>query len=534
MVHFISCVCVILFLFLKQEVDATKANEVNVRKVGILGTGNFASAIAQRLALAGYDVTVASRRPEDRKLTLRSDVCLSSLQSAIHLTSVSECLERCHVVIVALHHEHFTGFFTPEVAQKAAGKILVDVSNRSTRGVQPSNAKLLSSLVPGAHVVKAFNTLSAYVLESETAGGSRMVCVAGDDAEARVVVCSLARDLGFECQESGGLESAWQLEESVLTVFPEWRVAAVIAGIVLAFWALFAITREHLVGTTSWSQFPVKTMNKVFGACALTELALTYLAGTCAAFLQIYNGTKHKRFPRWLDAWLKARKQLGLLAFGQAVVHAILSALLLSPTYVKSWYAPDALRVIVPVNQTGDIVVDLSKAWMTWNSELSLLVGVLAIVLMGMLAVTSLPSVTRIMNWAEWRFVQSGLGYVMLTLATSHLYAMSLHKWVRAGLPIILFRLSFMSIVLPTTVIALRIITLLPCVDNYIQRIRRGWERKTPSSSSDPAHGAENGSTSRTSAEVKSGASLGTGPTVVSNSETEARNSQTVGAETLV
>ena len=62
-------------------------------------------------------------------------------------------------------------------------------------------------------------------------------------------------------------------------------------------------------------------MNKTLAVHALVTLALCYLPGVLAAWLQIVRGTKYSRFPSWLDNWLKMRKQLGLLMFFAASIH---------------------------------------------------------------------------------------------------------------------------------------------------------------------------------------------------------------------
>ena len=90
--------------------------------------------------------------------------------------------------------------------------------------------------------------------------------------------------------------------------------------------------------------------NKALAVHALTTLALCYLPGVLAGWLQIYRGTKYSRFPAWLDNWLKMRKQLGLLMLFAASIHvshpvilfllqysvllqACLSVAYMSPTY---------------------------------------------------------------------------------------------------------------------------------------------------------------------------------------------------------
>lgn len=244
----------------------------------------------------------------------------------------------------------------------------------------------------------------------------------------------------------------------------------------------FYLAQEKL----EWDQLPLKLLNKVFGATTLSLLALTYFPSTLAAVLQMAYGSKHRRFPDWLDGWLKARKQLGLLAFGVISLHVTISAVITSPTYMSTWFHKADILVKIPANLTHDLVVRGSLGgtqWMTWIGELSILIGILAFALMSLLAVTSLPSVTNSLNWAEWRLVQSRLGYVMLTLAVTHVYVMGVTKWVKTGFPLLFFRVKFMSIVLPTTVLACRLLLLLPCFSVYLGRIRRGWERKPAAAS---------------------------------------------------
>ena len=175
---------------------------------------------------------------------------------------MEDCVTGNDIIVVALHAEHFRSVFARDptvsgsgLGSLCAGKLLVDVSNRTAgsgrRGPEGavgnesgSNADLLQSLVPEAAVVKAFNSVSAYVMENYvTAGGARVVAVAGDDAAARAAVCALARDLGFESHENGGLRKAWRMEEAELTVLPEWRVAGVVTLLFLVFWFLFAVGR---------------------------------------------------------------------------------------------------------------------------------------------------------------------------------------------------------------------------------------------------------------------------------------------------
>ena len=62
----------------------------------------------------------------------------------------------------------------------------MDVSNRSQATPDGrSQAEFLAQLAPTAHVVKGFNVISAWALENDIYGGSRMVYLCGDNDEAK-------------------------------------------------------------------------------------------------------------------------------------------------------------------------------------------------------------------------------------------------------------------------------------------------------------------------------------------------------------
>lgn len=54
-------------------------------------------------------------------------------------------------------------------------------------------------------------------------------------------------------------------------------------------------------------------------------ITLVCVSGVGAAVVQLGRGTKYKRFPGWLDRWLCRRKELGLLSFLCALLHAVYS-----------------------------------------------------------------------------------------------------------------------------------------------------------------------------------------------------------------
>merc|ERR1739838_569800 len=54
------------------------------------------------------------------------------------------------------------------------------------------------------------------------------------------------------------------------------------------------------------------------------------------------------------------------------------------------------------------------------KDQVSLLFATLALALMSILGITSLPSVSAGMSWVEWRFVQSYLGFTTLLFGFIH------------------------------------------------------------------------------------------------------------------
>ena len=63
------------------------------------------------------------------------------------------------------------------------------------------------------------------------------------------------------------------------------------------------------------------------------------------------------------------------------------------------------------------IVVHYEKGWRT---ECYLAAGVTAFALAIILGITSLPSVTNVLTWKEFAFVQSKLGWLCLCLGIAH------------------------------------------------------------------------------------------------------------------
>jgi predicted dinucleotide-binding enzyme len=181
--------------------------------ITIIGSGNMARAIGTRAVAAGRAVQVLDRTPENAaKLA-------AELGGGTTSGGLSEVPDG-DLVVLAL-------YFGPakEVAthygDTLSGKTVIEISNPvntdtfDTLDVAPgsSAAEEIAALLPGAAVVKAFNTTFAGTLTAGTTGGMPLdVFIASDSEKARDEVAAFASAAGLRPLQVGGLHHARELE----------------------------------------------------------------------------------------------------------------------------------------------------------------------------------------------------------------------------------------------------------------------------------------------------------------------------------
>jgi len=387
-------------------------------------------------------------------------------------------------------------FYEKQPLHLLEGKIVIDVSNRNSiyrKGDETSQAEYLQSLLPRSAVVKAFNVLSAYALETGGLQGSKEVFYAGDVHSAKEEVTALIRSLGFTPVDRGALRNAREIEDIPVQRFPNWKVPLIISLLLFFILFILSFTKYQICWTLTWDAWkgwhwgrfetiPITTVNSTLAVHALNLLTLCYLPGCIAAWIQIFRGTKYSRFPNWLDKWLKMRKQLGLLMLFSASVHMCMSVAVMSPTQYELAYG-DAVEIVVDVNKkyiwtASELVPDqkvkvYGSEKMHWRGECFLAAGVFAYALAVLLGITSLPSVTNVLTWKEFAFVQSKLGWTCLIFACAH---DMFYGWPYIHAPSCGVPPTFQyALYLPALTIALKLPLLL--LDPYLSKIRSGWER---------------------------------------------------------
>ncbi|RXM29933.1 Metalloreductase STEAP4 [Acipenser ruthenus] len=297
--------------------------------VCIFGTGDFGRSLGLRLLQAGYSVVFGSRNPQNSSLLPKGAQVLSHVEAA----------QTSRVIFIAVHRENYE--FLSAFSQELAGKVLVDISNNLMKNQYPeSNAEYLAKLLPQANVVKAFNTVSAWALQSGSLDASRQVFVCGDNSESKQMVMDIARSLGLTALDQGSLLAAKELENYPLQLFPLWRLPIYIATGLTAAVFIYCVLTDIVYtfvteGKDNSYRIVISIANRVCPIVSLIMLSLCYLPGVIAAILQLYNGTKYKRFPDWLDKWMLCRKQLGLVALAFAFLHVLYSLVIPIRYYVR-------------------------------------------------------------------------------------------------------------------------------------------------------------------------------------------------------
>uniref|UniRef100_A0A2K6UFA6 STEAP2 metalloreductase n=1 Tax=Saimiri boliviensis boliviensis TaxID=39432 RepID=A0A2K6UFA6_SAIBB len=435
--------------------------------VGVIGSGDFAKSLTIRLIRCGYHVVIGSRNPK---------FASEFFPHVVDVTHHEDALTKTNIIFVAIHREHYTSLW--DLRHLLVGKILIDVSNNMRINQYPeSNAEYLASLFPDSLIVKGFNVISAWALQLGPKDASRQVYICSNNIQARQQVIELARQLNFIPIDLGSLSSAREIENLPLQLFTLWRGPVVVAISLATFFFLYSFVRDviHPYARNQQSDFykiPIEIVNKTLPIVAITLLSLVYLAGLLAAAYQLYYGTKYRRFPPWLETWLQCRKQLGLLSFFFAVVHVAYSLCLPMRRSERYLFLNMAYQ---------QVHANIENSWNeeeVWRIEMYISFGIMSLGLLSLLAVTSIPSVSNALNWREFSFIQSTLGYVALLISTFHVL---IYGWKRA------FEEEYyrfytppnfvLALVLPSIVILGKIILLLPCISQKLKRIKKGWEK---------------------------------------------------------
>jgi predicted dinucleotide-binding enzyme len=182
-------------------------------KVTVIGAGNMGAAFVKQLTRTGHQVTVTARNLE------KAQTVAAANPGAVAVVAANAAAAT-DVIVLATGYGDAVGALHSLGDLK--GKVVIDISNPLTAdymgltlGHSTSASEEIAKAIPGAEVVKAFNTVFAQVLSDGADFGNGQtvtVFVASDSERAKQTARALAESIGFATVDAGGLKNARYLE----------------------------------------------------------------------------------------------------------------------------------------------------------------------------------------------------------------------------------------------------------------------------------------------------------------------------------
>ncbi len=198
-------------------------------KIAVLGTGMVGRAIAAKLVALDHDVVVGTRDVDATLARTEPDGMgnppyaeWQAEHAQVRLLPLAEAGAYGELIVNATSGQGSQAALEGAGAANLAAKVIVDIANPLdfSQGMPPtlsvantdSLAEQLQGAFPDAHVVKALNTMSAYVMvDPARLSGSHNVFLAGDDAAAKETVKELLQAFGWTDEaivDLGGIRAA--------------------------------------------------------------------------------------------------------------------------------------------------------------------------------------------------------------------------------------------------------------------------------------------------------------------------------------
>lgn len=189
--------------------------------IGVIGAGAIGQAFAKQLVRAGLGAKLSnSRGPASLAEVVKS------IGPGIVAASVEEAAQS-DLVLLAVGWKHIPAAvagirdWNNRVVIDATNPILMPGFQIADLGSR-SSSEVVAGLLPGARLVKAFNTLQpgAVAADPRVHGGRRVIVYSGDQADAKAEVARLLERLGFAGIDLGTLAGGGRLQQFPGGVLP--------------------------------------------------------------------------------------------------------------------------------------------------------------------------------------------------------------------------------------------------------------------------------------------------------------------------
>lgn len=179
--------------------------------IGVVGSGHIGGTVGSLWVKDGHPVLFSSRHPEQLK-----DM-IADLGALARAGTVEEAINFGNAILLAVPYGALPQIGR-DYGKALAGKVVLDAGNASAsrdgdiaEEVERDGIGVVTQkYLPGARVVRAFNTLNYGILakEANRPAPRLAIPIAGDDQEALRIAAELVRDSGFDPVEVGRLADA--------------------------------------------------------------------------------------------------------------------------------------------------------------------------------------------------------------------------------------------------------------------------------------------------------------------------------------
>lgn len=189
-------------------------------KIAVLGSGVVGRVLAAGFAKYGHEVRIGTRDPQG------AEIQKWHLQNPEVLVETFEQVAVFGEVLVLA----VMGRIVDKVIKLAgpdnfSGKTVIDTTNpladappvygvlRYTTGANESLGENIQALLPGAHIVKAFNCVgNTQMVNPHYDQGTPTMFLCGDDESAKQTVSELVQQFGWEPFDCGGIVASRAIE----------------------------------------------------------------------------------------------------------------------------------------------------------------------------------------------------------------------------------------------------------------------------------------------------------------------------------
>lgn len=188
-------------------------------KIGIIGTGNIGGTLARKLREAGHEIRVANSRGVEGVRPFADEVGAEPVD-------VRGAIEGADAVILSIPFPAIADLPNNLFASLPEGVPVIDTGNYYPGMRDPNIPEIDEGMVESLWVarqinrpvIKAFNNILAHSLAElgrpERASGRLAIAVAGDDPQAKSLVCALVNAVGFDAVDAGELSQSWRQQPS--------------------------------------------------------------------------------------------------------------------------------------------------------------------------------------------------------------------------------------------------------------------------------------------------------------------------------